>query len=205
VPTVFTIGHSTHEPEDFGQLLVQHAVETLVDVRRYPGSRRVPWTNAGEIERALPAVVYRHLPGLGGRRSPEPDSPNGFWDNDGFRGYADHMASEEFATARESLLELARRRAVAVMCAEGPWWRCHRRLLADALLVEGFEVCHIDPRGRGGHADRLSARSRAAEDAEVGQRPQVTSVIAPAKTKLAAHRWSELIQALRNTLTPSLS
>ena len=148
MPTIFTIGHSTHEPEDFAQLLAQHAVEALVDVRRYPGSRRVPWTKAGEIERALPAVEYRHLPGLGGRRPPHPESVNGFWDNDGFRGYADHMASDEFATALESLLELARRRIVAVMCAEGPWWRCHRRLLADALLVEGFVVCHIDPRGR---------------------------------------------------------
>ena len=146
MPTVFTIGHSTHEPDAFAGLLAQHGVQTLVDVRRYPGSRRVPWTNAGEIERVLP-VDYRHLPGLGGRRRPDRDSPNGFWDNDGFRGYADHMASEEFATALESLLELARRRAVAVMCAEGPWWRCHRRLLADTLLVEGFEVCHIDPRG----------------------------------------------------------
>ena len=148
MPTVFTIGHSTHDPDDFAQLLAQHAVEALVDVRRYPGSRRVPWTNSGEIERALPGVVYRHLPGLGGRRPPDPDSHNGFWDNDGFRGYADHMASEEFSAALGSLVKLASERTAAVMCAEGPWWRCHRRLLADALLVGGYEVCHIDPRGR---------------------------------------------------------
>ncbi|HYN52142.1 MAG TPA: DUF488 domain-containing protein [Thermoleophilaceae bacterium] len=147
MPAVFTIGHSTHEPGTFAELLAQHDVRTLVDVRRYPGSRRVPWTNAGEIERAL-SVDYRHLPGLGGRRRPDLDSANGLWDNEGFRGYADHMASEEFATALESLLELARKRTAAVMCAEGPWWRCHRRLLADALVVAGFSVCHIDPRGR---------------------------------------------------------
>jgi uncharacterized protein (DUF488 family) len=155
VPTVFTIGHSTHDPDDFAQLLAQHSVEALVDVRRYPGSRRVPWTNAGEIERALPAVVYRHLPGLGGRRPPDRDSANGFWDNDGFRGYADHMASEEFSAALGSLVKLARERTAAVMCAEGPWWRCHRRLLADALLVGGYEVCHIDPRG-GAEPHRLT-------------------------------------------------
>ncbi|HYN52066.1 MAG TPA: DUF488 domain-containing protein [Thermoleophilaceae bacterium] len=146
--TVFTIGHSTHEPGTFAELLAQHDVRTLVDVRRYPGSRRVSWTNAGEIERALPAVEYRHLPGLGGRRRPDRDSVNGFWENNAFRGYADHMASDEFATALESLLELARQRTVAVMCAEGPWWRCHRRLLADALVGGGFDVCHIDRRGR---------------------------------------------------------
>ena len=155
MPTVFTIGHSTHEPDAFAELLAQHDVQTLVDVRRYPGSRRVPWTGAGEIERALPAVEYRHLPGLGGRRAPDLDSVNGFWENDGFRGYADHMASEEFAIALESLLELARQRTVAVMCAERPWWRCHRRLLADALVVRDLGVCHIDPRG-GAEPHRLT-------------------------------------------------
>jgi uncharacterized protein (DUF488 family) len=146
VPTAFTIGHSTHEPGAFGALLTRHEVQALVDVRRHPGSRRVPWTNSGEIERSLP-VEYLHLPGLGGRRRPAADSLNGFWENDAFRGYADHMASEEFAAAFEQLVQLAGARTAAVMCAEGPWWRCHRRLLADALVVNGFEVCHIDPRG----------------------------------------------------------
>jgi uncharacterized protein (DUF488 family) len=144
--SVFTIGHSTHQPGAFVQLLAEHGVETLVDVRRHPGSRRVPWTNAGTIEGALP-FPYRHLPGLGGRRRPAVDSPNGFWQNDGFRGYADHMASEDFAAALERLLELARGRRLVVMCAEAPWWRCHRRLLADALLVRGLEVSHIDATG----------------------------------------------------------
>lgn len=145
--TVLTIGHSTHDPDTFARLLARHGVEMLVDVRRYPGSRRVPWTNPGEIERVLP-TEYVHLPGLGGRRQPVPGSPNGFWRNDGFRGYADHMGSEEFGAAFERLLELVRTRRAAVMCAEGPWWRCHRRLLADALLVHGANVLHIDPRGR---------------------------------------------------------
>jgi uncharacterized protein (DUF488 family) len=154
VPTVYTIGHSTHEPGAFVRLLAEHGVETLVDVRRYPGSRRVPWTNPGEIKAMLP-FRYRHLAGLGGRRPPAVDSPNRYWENDGFRGYADHMASEEFAAALEALLELARERRVAVMCAEGPWWRCHRRLIADALVVRGLDVAHIAPRG-GAEPHRLS-------------------------------------------------
>ena len=154
MPTVYTIGHSTHEPEAFATLLAEHGVEALVDVRRYPGSRRVPWTNPGEIKATLP-VHYRHLAGLGGRRPPAVDSPNGYWENDAFRGYADHMASEEFTSALEALVELARERRVAVMCAEGPWWRCHRRLIADALVVRGLDVAHIDPRG-GAEPHRLS-------------------------------------------------
>jgi uncharacterized protein (DUF488 family) len=146
VPTVFTIGHSTHEADAFARLLARHDVEALADVRRHPGSRRVPWTAAGEIGRVLP-VEYRHFQGLGGRRRPARDSPNGYWTNEAFRGYADEMASEEFAAELDGLIELARERRVAVMCAEGLWWRCHRRLLADALVVRGFEVLHIDPRG----------------------------------------------------------
>jgi uncharacterized protein (DUF488 family) len=141
---IFTIGHSTHDPESFGALLEHHGIDVLADVRRHPGSRRVPWTNAGEIERALP-VEYVHLPELGGRRTPVPDSPNGFWENDQFRGYADHMASEEFAAGLERLLALGG--PAVVMCAEAQWRRCHRRLLADALVTRGLEVLHIDPRG----------------------------------------------------------
>ena len=144
---VFTVGHSTHEPEAFADLLARHGVQTLVDVRRHPGSRRVPWTDRGQIARVLP-VDYRHLSGLGGRRRPLAGSPNGFWENDAFRGYADHMASDEFVAALEELVELARTSRAALMCAEGLWWRCHRRLIADALVVRGFAVFHIDPRGR---------------------------------------------------------
>jgi uncharacterized protein (DUF488 family) len=136
----------------------------LVDVRRHPGSRRVPWTNAGELERTLP-IEYVHLSGLGGRRRPAADSPNGFWENDAFRGYADHMASEEFAADFERLCRLARRKRVAVMCAEAPWWRCHRRLLADALVGRGFEVLHIDPRG--GAAPHELTEGAVVEDARV--------------------------------------
>jgi uncharacterized protein (DUF488 family) len=117
-----------------------------VDVRRHPGSRRVPWTNSGEIERALP-VAYAHLPALGGRRRPAGDSPNAGWESGQFRGYADHMRSAEFRDALAELERLAAERTTAVMCAEAQWWRCHRRLLADALLVRGWEVLHVGSAG----------------------------------------------------------
>ena len=106
-PTTFTIGHSNHEPDAFMRLLTAFDLEILVDVRRYPGSRRLPWTNAPELERLLP-IGYLHLGELGGRRRPAPDSLNGFWENDGFRGYADHMASTEFASGFDRLCRLAR-------------------------------------------------------------------------------------------------
>jgi uncharacterized protein (DUF488 family) len=121
----------------------------LVDVRREPGSRRVPWTNAGEIAEAVPAA-YVHMPALGGRRAPMAESPNGAWENDQFRGYADHMASAEFEDALAQLETLARGSRTAIMCAEAQWWRCHRRLLADALVVRGWEVLHLDARGEVG-------------------------------------------------------
>ena len=142
----FTIGHSTHDAETFGSLLRRNDVELLADVRHHPGSRRIPWTNPGAIEAALP-VPYVHLIELGGRRPPRPDSPNDFWRNPSFRGYADYMGSEDFAGGLERLLALGAERRVAVMCAEAQWWRCHRRLIADALVARGVEVLHIDSRG----------------------------------------------------------
>ena len=144
---IFTVGHSTHELPEFLALLARHQVELLVDVRAYPSSRRVPWTNSGELARSLSkaGIAYEHARELGGRRRPAPDSPNGAWKNDGFRGYADHMATPAFAGALGSLLE--ERRRTALMCAEAQWWRCHRRLLADALVARGADVSHIDSRG----------------------------------------------------------
>jgi uncharacterized protein (DUF488 family) len=111
-------------------------------VRRFPGSKRLPHFNAEALRAALGAD-YEHFPELGGRRSRVPGSPNGGWEVAAFQGYADHMASEEFARGLERLEAWAAQRSVAVMCAEAPWWRCHRRLLADALLVRGHEVRHI--------------------------------------------------------------
>jgi uncharacterized protein (DUF488 family) len=148
-PRVFSIGHSTHEPGAFVKLLSTNEVAQVADVRAFPASRRVPWFNRDALTRELPShgIGYTHLPELGGRRRPSPDSPNGGWEVTGFRGYADHMASAEFTTGIEALQALAQERPTAMMCAEGLWWRCHRRLIADALTIDGWEVFHIDPRG----------------------------------------------------------
>jgi uncharacterized protein (DUF488 family) len=142
---IHTVGHSTRERDELVALLRAHGVDALADVRRFPGSKRLPHFNAEALAAALPAdgIAYEHYPELGGRRSRVPGSPNGGWDNASFQGYADHMASEEFARGVDRLEAWARERRVAVMCAEAPWWRCHRRLLADALVVRGHEVCHI--------------------------------------------------------------
>jgi uncharacterized protein (DUF488 family) len=152
IDRIFTIGHSTHPAGEFLALLEGHGIAVLADVRRYPSSRRLPHFNAPELEQSLEreGIKYTHLPELGGRRDPAPDSPNQGWRVGQFRGYADHMASKEFGAGRERLEELARERPLAVMCAEAQWWRCHRRLLSDALTVRGFEVLHIDSRGRTG-------------------------------------------------------
>jgi uncharacterized protein (DUF488 family) len=155
--TIRTIGHSILEAEQFLALLANAGVALLVDVRRHPGSRRVPWTNSGELERLLgeAGIGYLHLPALGGRRRPASDSPNGGWQNAQFQGYADHMSSEDFREGLVTLEAEAARRPAAVMCAEAQWWRCHRRLLADALLVRGWRVGHLDSRG-GSQAHELT-------------------------------------------------
>jgi uncharacterized protein (DUF488 family) len=144
---MYTIGHSVHEADEFLGLLHAHDIELLVDVRRYPASRRVPQFNSGVLAETLGSggIGYEHVEALGGRRSPAPDSPNTGWRNQQFRGYADHMASEEFQSALAAL-EAERRRS-AVMCAEAQWVNCHRRLIADALVAHGREVLHIDARG----------------------------------------------------------
>ena len=118
----------------------------LIDVRRFPGSRRHPHFARESLEATVPA--YLHLEGLGGRRRVVAGSPNDGWEVAAFQGYADHMASEEFLTALGQLEERARTEPTAFMCAEAPWWRCHRRLVSDALTVRGWTVCHIGPDGR---------------------------------------------------------
>jgi uncharacterized protein (DUF488 family) len=147
---VFTVGHSTHSLDDFYALLATHDVKRVADVRRVPRSGRHPQFRAEALAVELPArgIAYDHMPALGGWRRPLPDSPNGGWDNDAFRGYADYALTAEFGTALEELGTLARERPTAIMCAEGQWWRCHRRLIADRLLAAGWTVCHIGPDGR---------------------------------------------------------
>jgi uncharacterized protein (DUF488 family) len=142
---VYTVGHSTRSLDELAALLSEPGVGELVDVRSAPGSRRNPHLAARSLAAALPArgIDYTHEPRLGGFRRPRPDSPNGGWQHQAFRGYADHMAGEEFRGGLERLLTIARSRTACVMCAEAQWWRCHRRLIADALLVRGFRVLHL--------------------------------------------------------------
>ncbi|HEX3243211.1 MAG TPA: DUF488 domain-containing protein [Solirubrobacterales bacterium] len=147
---VLTVGHSNLEPARFIDLLRDQGVELLVDVRRFPGSRHVPWTKSEQLATLLAdaGVGYLHLESLGGRRRPVADSPNDGWRVRQFQGYADHMSSDEFSAGLEKLEGEARSRRVAIMCAEAQWWRCHRRLIADRLIVGGWRVLHLDGGGR---------------------------------------------------------
>ena len=143
--TIWTIGHSTRAIEAFIELLRINAIEVVADVRRFPASRRYPQFNEAELRAALSAegIGYFWLPSLGGRRRPLPDSPNDAWRNDAFRGYADHIATEEFASGLFDLLGVAEGVPTAVMCSEAVWWRCHRSLIADVLCSIGIDVLHI--------------------------------------------------------------
>ena len=145
IVTVWTVGHSTRSEEEFGQILLAHGIEVLVDVRSFPGSRRYPQFNKGALAESLASIGinYRHEPRLGGRRSPRGDSHNTAWRNSSFRAYADHMETDEFRNGVEELLELARSARTTVMCAESLWWRCHRSLIADYLKAAGHAVVHI--------------------------------------------------------------
>ncbi len=144
-PALFTIGHSNQPLESFLGLLKAHDIRFLADIRRYPGSRRWPWFGKDALPASLAAqgIAYRHFPGLGGRRSPAQDSPNGAWRVPQFQAYADYMATPEFQAALEELIRLLPEGPLAVMCAEVLPWRCHRNLLSDAVLVRGIPVFHI--------------------------------------------------------------
>jgi uncharacterized protein (DUF488 family) len=145
VRTVWTIGHSTRSLEEFIALLDQYKVEAVADVRRFPGSRRFLHFAGDALARTLPAhgIAYQWLPQLGGRRRPVAGSRNTGWRNESFRGYADHLASAEFAEGLAQLLVLAAQARTTLMCAETLWWRCHRSLIADVLRLRGTEVIHI--------------------------------------------------------------
>jgi len=142
---ILTIGHSTRALDDLIEMLRAHGVTLLVDVRRFPGSRRQPQFNKESFAPALndAGISYEHAVDLGGRRAPVDESPNEGLRNPQFRGYADHMATPEFARGLDRLLEQGGRETVAVMCAEAVPWRCHRSLLADAIAARGVAVEHI--------------------------------------------------------------
>jgi uncharacterized protein (DUF488 family) len=142
---VYTIGHSTRDFPDFLRLLESQGIRRIVDVRRYPASRRHPQYARATLEQALGAagVAYTHEVDLGGRRQPRPDSPHTGWRSLSFRGYADYMDTDAFQAALARLIALAGEAHTAVMCAEAVPWRCHRQLIADALLARGHDVLHI--------------------------------------------------------------
>lgn len=162
---IWTVGHGTATADAFTELVRRAGIDAVIDVRRFPGSRRHPHFSKDEMGRwlAVQGIAYQWVPELGGRRRSDSDSPNVALRNPQFRAYADHMAGEEFAEGVRAVLDGASDAAVAVMCSESVWWRCHRRLLADhLLLVEGVEVEHLLHDGRGvGHPVTAGARRAA--------------------------------------------
>jgi len=143
--TIWTVGHSVRPLDEFLAVLAACDIELVVDVRRFPGSRRLPQYASAALEASLAerGIAYWWLPALGGRRRPDPDSPNDAWRHPAFRGYADYVATEEFAEGLFELLMVAEGLRTAIMCAEVLWWRCHRRIIADVLVSLGAQVVHI--------------------------------------------------------------
>jgi uncharacterized protein (DUF488 family) len=149
-PQLFTIGHSTHSLEQFLYLLNRHDVKVLADIRRFPGSRKFPHFNQENLASKLPeaGIEYHWLEPLGGRRKTTiVSSTNLGLRNESFRNYADYMLTEGFQKGIEELLALAIGKQTAFMCSESVFWRCHRRLVSDYLLVKGIVVQHIMPAG----------------------------------------------------------
>lgn len=144
-PELWTIGHSTRPIEEFVGLLQSHGIQLLVDVRTIPFSRRNPQFHQEALAQSLreAGLQYRHMPELGGRRKTRPDSVNVGWRNAGFRGYADYMQTQEFWDGLEELVNIGQQSPSAVMCAEAVPWRCHRTLIADAMVIRGWTVHHI--------------------------------------------------------------
>jgi uncharacterized protein (DUF488 family) len=142
---IYTIGHSTRPLDQFIGMLKAHDRELVADVRTIPRSRRNPQYNSDSLETNLKAsgIGYAHLASLGGLRHAKKDSVNQGWENDSFRGFADHMQTEEFEKGLEALIGLAGQKKTVILCAEAVPWKCHRSLIADALFVRGITVLHI--------------------------------------------------------------
>jgi len=142
---ILTIGHSTRSLQKFIETLQAHGIKWLVDVRTVPRSRYNPQFNRDTLPKSLgkAGITYVHMPELGGLRHPRADSQNAGWRNASFRGFADYMQTPEFAAGLETLMGSAGEEQIALMCAEALPWRCHRSLIADALMVHGASVEHI--------------------------------------------------------------
>ena len=143
--TVWTIGHSTRSIDELIHVLKSYDIELVADVRRYPGSRRLPQFSAESLEKSLPeaGIDYRWIPALGGRRRAVTDSPDSAWTHPAFRAYAEHITTDEFSEGLYELLMLSQGLNTAIMCAEVLWWRCHRRIISDVLVSLGVNVIHI--------------------------------------------------------------
>ena len=147
-PPIFTVGHSTRSIGEFAALLHRGAVELVVDVRTVPRSRHNPQYDEGVLGAELGAyqIAYERMPALGGLRGRSPEvapEVNAYWDNQSFHNYADYALSDEFAAALGELLQVSSARRCAIMCAEAVWWRCHRRIIADYLVMHHRAVCHL--------------------------------------------------------------
>lgn len=171
---VLTIGHSTRAIEDFIHLLQAHGVSSVADVRTIPRSRHNPQFSADSLSESLKKadIGYVHMPGLGGLRHSNRDSPNTGWRNASFRGFADYMQTPEFDKALDELIHLARGNRIALMCAEAVPWRCHRSLIADALVVRGIRV-----------EDIMSATNLRPHVLTPFAKPQGTRLVYPAELK----------------------
>jgi len=164
---LYTIGHSTRTLEEFLGLLQREGVSHLVDVRAFPASARYPHFSRPNLERAIidSGGRYTHLPSLGGRRRGRRDSHNTQWRNASFRAYADYMETREFSEALDDLLTLTSLEPTVIMCAEAVPWRCHRSLIADAVLARGVPVDHILDAGTQSH--RLTSFARIDDEGKV--------------------------------------
>lgn len=147
---LWTVGHSTRSPEAFIALLEHYGIQAVADVRRHPGSRRLPQFMSENLETALAEhrIGYEWIEELGGRRRAPSGPSTSAWRNTSFRGYAAHLETEEFANGLQRLLHMAAEQPTAMMCAEVLWWRCHRSMVSDVLKLRGIEVLHIQDEQR---------------------------------------------------------
>jgi uncharacterized protein (DUF488 family) len=165
VATIYTVGHSTRTLEDLVETLQAHSIQTLVDIRAFPMSRRLPQFNRESLEQSLPAAGIRYvwMKALGGyRKKTRDESPHIELRNQSFRNYADYMLTAEFQNAMADLIKLAETSRTAYMCAERLYFRCHRMLVSDWLVAHGHEVLHIDGKGPA-KPHRLTAEARMIE------------------------------------------
>lgn len=180
---LYTVGHSTRTRAQLLDVLRPEHITVVADVRSFPGSRRHPQFNRENLRQWLPEadIGYMHIPALGGRRKPKSDSRNTGWHEPAFRGYADYMTTSEFAAGFRELEALAHTSRTAIMCSEAVWWRCHRRLIADALMAKGWEVEHLGSGATQPQRHQLTTFAHLGEDGVLTYPPEQMSLENPTK------------------------